>query len=392
VADVGIFATGGDGDWYGEAISDSEGVARLNPPPTMGTASTLLAEPLAAFWGAYRTNVSTRRPIALDLAPVDSERVDALRFYYGTSAFDPCQGVKIGVIDDGVDEHRDLEVAGGQNTVIGEQDGDFSSASRQGHGTHVAGIIAAATHRPMGIQGVAPGASVRSYRVFPGDGWLATNYSIVKALMAAQVDGCDIVNLSLETSEEDQVVADAVEDAREHGVAIVAAAGNGGGQPVTQPGSCSGAIAVAAFGREGTFPADSSEARHVSSRRGSDPSEFVATFSNCGPGVICIAPGVGIVSTLPGNTYGPRSGTSMAAPIVTGVVASLLSRSPSVLSMARCRARARAIESLLAAAAMPSGFGLEYEGLGRPRCQKRGREAGSPRSKSLKFTHNRAQQ
>ncbi len=365
VADVRIVAISGNGDWRDEAISDSEGVARLAPPPTLGPVLTLLAQPLTSFWGVHRTRVSSQDPINLTLTPVDPGYVDALRFYYDGSAFDPSQGVKIGVIDDGVDEHQDLEIAGGQNTVIGEQDCDFSGADRQGHGTHVAGIIAASAHRPMGLQGVAPGASIRSYRVFPGDGWLATNYSIVKALMAAQIGGCDIVNLSLETSEEDQVVADAVEDAREHGMAVVAAAGNGG-QAVTQPGSCPGAIAVAALGREGTFPAGSSAASHMSDRRGSDPAEFVAAFSNSGD-VTCIAPGVGIVSTLPGNTYGPRSGTSMATPVVTGVVASLLSRSPALMSMARCRARARAIERLLAATAKPSGFGPQYEGLGLPR-------------------------
>ncbi len=361
-----IIAAADKQDWRSRTTTDSNGTAYLDPPPSLTEISTLLAQPIAGFWGAYRANVSTRAATVLKVDAVDLAATDALSFYYGTSGFDPDQGIRIGIIDEGVDEHRDLAIEGGRNTVIEEVDSDYSSASRHGHGTHVAGIVCAAGDRPAGLRGVASGARVRSYRVFPGDGWVATNYSILKALISAQDDGCDIVNLSLEASREDPVLADAIEDAREHGIAVVAAAGNGRDQPMHQPGSCPGAIAVAAFGRTGTFPVDSSAASHLSDLRGSDPAEFVAAFSKNGPDVTCIAPGVGIVSSLPDDAYGPRSGTSVATAVVTGVVASLLSRSPEVLSMARDRARTRAIESLLANSAKSAGFGKQYEGLGRP--------------------------
>ncbi|MCG8454803.1 MAG: S8 family serine peptidase [Holophagales bacterium] len=370
LADVRIVAISREDRWRGEAVTGPDGTALLDPPSSSSTIAELYAQPLAGFWGAYGTELSARQAAVLHLTPVCPESMDALRFYYRTSTFDPGQGVKIGVIDDGVAEHEQVPVAGGVNTVVGEADLDFSNADREGHGTHVAGIVAASPQRSHGLQGVAPGAAVWSYRVFPRDGWFTSNYSIVKALMRAQVDGCDIVNLSLETSETtpDPVLVDAVEDAREHGVAVVTVTGNGGTSRVSQPGACPGAIAVAAFGREGTFPAGSTTARYVSPRRGADPAEFVAAFSNSGPEVTCIAPGVGIVSTLPGNAYGPRSGTSMAAPVVTGVLACLLSRSPRTLSLARSRDRARAMERLLAAAARPCGFGPSHEGLGRPVC------------------------
>ena len=363
-----ILATDDEQGWRSRTTTDSSGTAYLDPPPSLAQISTLVAQPIAGLWGAYRANVSTRVPAALEVAAVDLATEDALSYYYGASVFDPDQGIRIGIVDEGVDEHRDLDLEGGCNTVIEESDSDHASASRHGHGTHVAGIVAAAADRPDGVRGVAPGACIRSYRVFPGDGWVATNYSIIKALIAAQIDGCDIVNLSLEASEDDPALADAVEDAREHGIVVVAAAGNGRDQPMRQPGSCPGAIAVAAFGRTGTFPSDSSAANHLSDLRGSDPTEFMAAFSKNGADVTCVAPGVGIVSTLPGNAYGPRSGTSVATAVVTGVIASLLSRNPEILSRSRDRGRTRAIERLLATSARPAGFGRLYEGLGRPTC------------------------
>jgi hypothetical protein len=80
---------------------------------------------------------------------------------------------------------------------------------------------------------------------------------------------------------------------------------------------------------------------------GLDPNEFIASFSNVGVQIAIIAPGVGVLSTLPDNGYGACSGTSMAAPVVTGAIASLLSRRPDICGMPRNRARSDAIRQLL---------------------------------------------
>src|SRR5262249_1865584 len=133
--------------------------------------------------------------------PIDLGFVDCVRHFYGNAATTVGQGVKVGVVDCGVDgTHPDLRLDGGENTVVGEHPADFGDNGIH-HGTHVAGIIAARGTPPAGIRGVAPDVILRSYRVFPRhvegvkDG--ASNFSIAKAIDRAVADGCDLINLSL---------------------------------------------------------------------------------------------------------------------------------------------------------------------------------------------------
>jgi len=136
---------------------------------------------------------------------------------------------------------------------------------------------------------------------------------------------------------------------------------------VSYPAAYAGATAVSALGRIGTFPAGSLEQADVmASPAGSDPDEFIAAFSNVGPQIAVTAPGVGVLSTLPGQGFGPMSGTSMAAPVAAGAAACLLSRDPVIFGMARTRARSDAIERLLLATCVKRGFGAVFEGFGLP--------------------------
>src|SRR5262249_13917049 len=140
---------------------------------------------------------------------------------------------------------------------------------------------------------------------------------------------------------------EALDDARDRGTLVVAAAGNGNRNPVSFPGAYAFAsgLSVSALGRVGTFPAGSFEERHIDSPKGSaDANDFVARFTDIGD-VSLIGPGVGVVSTVPGG-YGPMSGTSMACPTVTGFAARLLSAdlqqngATAILNMAPDKARA----------------------------------------------------
>ena len=119
---------------------------------------------------------------------------------------------------------------------------------------------------------------------------------------------------------------------------------------------------------EGTYPAgsvdDSAVLRPPTSTI--DPKEFIADFSNIGNQVVATGPGVGVLSTLPGNAFGPMSGTSMAAPVVAGTAACLLSRDATTFKMPRNRPRGDAIEALVASACAPRVFGAIYEGRGLP--------------------------
>lgn len=345
-----------------EAQTDAKGRATLALPAGCVIAR-LCVQASPEYWGACHDNVALADH-RLRIAPVDTTVDDALRRYYPASEaearFDRTTGVIVGVIDTGVGPHDALAVDG-VCMVTGARAPDYADVSV--HGTHVAGLIGARGS----VTALAPGVVIRAYRVFPDADNGATNYAIVKALMRAALDRCDIVNLSLGGGPADPVVAEAMSDARNNGMLVVAAAGNDGRAIVSYPAAHAGVIAVAAFGHRDGFPAQSAAAAEVRAEPiGTDPDEFVAAFSNTGERIDVIAPGVGVVSTLPHGGYGALSGTSMAAPVVSGVAACLLSRDRALFAAPRDRARSDALAAKLLASCVSLGFGEAYEGRGRP--------------------------
>jgi len=218
-----------------------------------------------------------------------------------------------------------------------------------------------------GIRGIAPGVDLRAYRVF-GTGGGASNYAILKAMIFAAEDKCDIINLSLGGGPANEIVEESILDARNHGMLVVIAAGNDYRSAVSFPAAYPLASAVSAMGCEGTYPAGSSEELHAVKppQPTVDPSEYIAHFSNFGPQIGFTAPGVGAVSTLPGNRIGPLSGTSMAAPVISGAAACLLSKNPTIYSLPRDIIRSKQIERLLQKNCGSRGFGMDYEGFGLP--------------------------
>lgn len=318
-----------------------------------------------AYWGCYRYEFKTSGAEQVALKPIDLSYVDCVRHYYGNSKFEPERGVLVGIIDTGIGPHDDLNVVGGANTVTGEPAGEYRDL--RGHGTHVAGLVGSNGTPPSGLRGLAPDVQLRAYRVFPKDSPYATNYSIQKAMAQAAADGCDVINLSLGGGPHDPAVEEAVIDARSAGMLVVVAAGNDSRFPANFPSVYPEATAVSAMGRRGTFPDGSAEEADVAQLPlGKDRAAFLAAFSNVGQEMSVTAPGVGDLSTLPGNRFGSMSGTSMAAPVISGVVACLLSRDAGVFDMARDGARSQAIESLLLASCVPLEFGAIYEGKGMP--------------------------
>lgn len=172
-----------------------------------------------------------------------------------------------------------------------------------------------------GQSGVAPGAKLISYRIFPNSPngvRRAENPVIIDSIRTAIDDGCHIINLSIEGSTlKEDGVRSAVADAWSNGVLCVAAAGNGFGNPVSYPAALQHCVAVTAIGREGAFPDKPDFRKHVSDLRSAlDSQVFLASFPNFGPQVQFAAPGHAIVSTFPGGEWWLNSGTSMAAPIV----------------------------------------------------------------------------
>jgi subtilisin len=348
-----------------QATTDAGGEATFHLNPEVTRLDRVYAYPPGpGLWGALKTEVRVAEDLRVELEAVDLKRQDALRYFYGRRRLDDGEGVAVGVVDTGVDlVHPDLGVVGGENTVPGESPEDYGP-NGQDHGSHVAGIIAArgGVH---GVRGVAPGVNLRSYRVFATGKAGASNYAIIKALDRAVGDGCDIINLSLSGGLPDAATRSAIEDARAQGALCVVAAGNDGRGPVGFPASHPMAVGVAAMGRLGLFPAGAVEAGDVAAPYGQDPLNFVADFSNVGPEIDLIGPGVGIVSTVPGG-YAPMSGTSMACPAVAGAAAVLLSNRRDLLSLSRDQGRSDALAHELFEAARPLGFDLDFEGHGLP--------------------------
>ena len=224
------------------------------------------------------------------------------------------KGVTIAVVDTGIDyNHREFKgrIEAGYDFV----DGDSIAEDTNGHGTHVAGTIAAAKDG-RGITGVAHEATIMPIRVLDQDGYGYLS-DVIRGVRWATNNGADVINLSLGGTGYSQAMADAIHHASRRGSVVVMAAGNAGGDSPEYPGAhaIEHGIAVGAVQRDGRIAG-------FSNRAGSQPLDYV------------MAPGVGITSTLPGNRYGRYSGTSMATPHVAGVAGLLKSQNSRLSSSA----------------------------------------------------------
>jgi len=219
--------------------------------------------------------------------------------------------VTVAVLDTGVDyTHPDLanrvDARNGYNYI----DGHADPMDDDGHGTHVAGIIAAEMNK-IGIAGVSGKANVKilPFKVLDHQG-NGTMYDVSLAIMDAVDKGADVINLSLtgeRGKEKPKMLQEAIDYARDHDVAVIAAAGNDGGRVERYvPASMPGVIAVSAVGEE----------------------LELAKFSNYGSGIGFAAPGEEILSTYLRGRYVYASGTSQAAPFVSGTVALIKAAEP----------------------------------------------------------------
>lgn len=229
--------------------------------------------------------------------------------------------VMVAIIDTGIAlDHPDLagHVVAGENTVSGG-----SPQDDQGHGTHVAGIVGAATNNRTGVAGITWGASLLAVKVLGASGG-GTSCQVLAGVVSAINAGARVLNLSLGAAGQCPAVFDvAFEYAAKRGAVVLAAGGNSGAglNPVVTPAACEGAIAVSATA----------------------PDDTRADFSTFGWFIDVSAPGVQIMSTYfdaktRKNTYAPLSGSSMATPVVAGVAALIASKYPS-WTPAQIRAR-----------------------------------------------------
>ncbi|WP_232772574.1 S8 family serine peptidase [Psychromonas sp. Urea-02u-13] len=212
-------------------------------------------------------------------------------------------GMKVCIMDTGYDiSHRDLPSNGvtGNDGYAQYNSGNWYEDGH-GHGTHVAGTIAALGDNGLGVVGVNPSGSLALHivKVFNRRGAWAYGSDLVAAVGQCIEAGAKVISMSLGGGGSSIVEQNAFEDAYTAGLLSIAAAGNDGDNGLSYPASYGSVISVAAV----------------------DASENVANFSQFNSQVEIAAPGVGINSTLPRNKYAAWSGTSMATPHVAGVAA-----------------------------------------------------------------------
>ncbi len=217
--------------------------------------------------------------------------------------------VTIAILDTGINPtHEDLEasIVPGYNFI----NNNNNPVDGHGHGTHVAGIAAAITNNGKGIAGIAGGAKIMPVKIMNDNG--SGDYaSIINGIKYAADHGAKVISMSLGGPGSSQAMQDAVNYAISRGASVVAASGNSNSS-VAFPGNCNGVITVGAV--------DSNNQR--------------ASFSNYGPEMDVVAPGVNIFSSYKESTsgYTSMSGTSMATPFVSGVVALVRAANPKLTS------------------------------------------------------------
>lgn len=227
--------------------------------------------------------------------------------------------VVIAVIDTGVDyNHKDLKgniwknskeipnngIDDDKNGYIDDVIGwNFSEGTNDpmdvgnysGHGTHVAGIIGA-KHNSTGIAGIVPNVKIMALKVFPNASW----GKVAKAVQYAVDNGALVINLSLGAAQGSSEIEAALKYALQKNVIVVCAAGNDSSSQVSYPANY--------------------DFKNVIAVSSTDSKMFRSEFSNYGSRADIFAPGSEIFSLAPGNKYVSMSGTSMAAPVVVGVV------------------------------------------------------------------------
>lgn len=220
----------------------------------------------------------------------------------GIGAFPASGGVKIGIVDTGIDQtHPELS---GKTVNCADSTGGLliegTCLDDNMHGTHVAGTIAAKANNGAGVAGVAFNSSLAICRALKTAAGTGLTSDVAACINWAHSRGAKVISMSLgggPSTTLQTAVANAWRGGAANGSVLIAAAGNDGDSTVNYPAGYAEVVSVAAT--------DSRDAR--------------ASFSNANADVEVAAPGVDVLSTIPGGLYMELSGTSMAAPHVSGV-------------------------------------------------------------------------
>ncbi|MFF7373517.1 type VII secretion-associated serine protease mycosin [Streptomyces tricolor] len=280
---------------------------------TMALAATLLAAPAATADSASDQCTFSKTNHKYTGTPWSLQRVNLDELWSQSKG----KNVRVAVIDTGVDTAnpqltRAVDASLGANFLPpkdkkGEpidRGNSKGTTDTVGHGTRVAGIIAARPMKGTGFVGLAPEATIIPIKQNDAEGH-GTAATLARAIRHAIDKKADVINISQDTANAmppDEDLHRAVDEALAAGIVVVASAGNdglGGNVKKTYPASYDGVLAVAA----------------------SDRNNERAAFSQSGDFVGVAAPGVDMISTVPKGGHCPDNGTSFSAPYVAGVAA-----------------------------------------------------------------------
>ena len=281
---------------------DSQLVTQLNKRPEVAWAEvnrTWAVTPVVEAFDGGLAALGVSDPLAGQQYSLDRMQVAA--------AWDASRGdgVTVAVLDTGADfSHPDLAgkfVSRGKDFVNGDDD----ATDDHGHGTHVAGILGAATNNGVGMAGVGYNVRVLPGKVLGANGSGATD-GIARGIVWAADQGARVINMSLGGSGVSPTLEQAVNYAWGKGAVVVCAAGNDGTSVPQYPAAYTNCVSVAA----------------------TDQADRRASFSNYSSTVDVAAPGVQVLGTVRGGRYEAWSGTSMATPNVAGVAALIAAAHP----------------------------------------------------------------
>jgi hypothetical protein len=313
--------------------------------------------PRWGYWSAYGAVPTDDTTIELLCPPIDCN--GALGWWHeclaiSTSDITRGQNIRVGVIDFHVDPAR---VA--PNVTLLPSPAPPAKIGQVLHGEHVLSLMSAHSGEHA-FEGVAPGASY----FFAGaasqveeDAMLSVPYVYEQIDALTSEHDVHLINLSAGMADDPSgLLAEAIELAYERGTLCMVAAGNTG-PAVVYPARLPRAVAVGAYGRHGVTPDNvqtSPLAQHRSASKSTDGSYMLDLYA-FSPEINLVAPGIGVLPSAAGR-LAEQNGTSFAAPLATGVLASILAEDPIYLASKGTERSARALEVLRTQATCPSGL------------------------------------